>query len=158
MHTILVGPRRHTTLTAVVPGEGGGREQDRGRDAPGRQQDIASNSPTSHPATATEQQAVHAQRKFFVQLELVFLKLIQQIPMAASRPGMKRKDSPQAAKAEMESQVMMIYQYSSARALDARPHILKGPFDIMNNFYPTSSVSHTGGLLFIIKIHVSLPF
>ena len=74
MHTILVGPRRHTTLTAVVPGEGGGREQDRGRDAPGRQQDIASNSPTSHPATATEQQAVYAQRKFFRPIRARFSK------------------------------------------------------------------------------------
>ena len=38
------------------------------------------------------------------------------MPLATSRPGMKRKDSPQAAKAEMESQVMIIYQYSSVRA------------------------------------------
>ena len=33
--------------------------------------------------------------------------------MANSRPGMKRKESPQAPKAEIDSQVMIIYQYSS---------------------------------------------
>ena len=49
--------------------------------------------------------------------------------MANSRPGMKRKESPQAPKAEIDSQVMMIYQYSSASCVCVKPGaVLKGPF------------------------------
>lgn len=48
--------------------------------------------------------------------------------MANSRPGMKRKESPQAPKAEIDSQVMMNYQYSSVSCVCHDGPVLKGPF------------------------------